>query len=51
VEIVVENLLAFAEGMLDSLLPCVCIFGFAIGSFYFSSLCDRCFPRIRKRKL
>ena len=32
-----QNLLAFPQGMLGSLLPCICVFDFVIGSicFYF----------------
>lgn len=35
-----QNLLAFPQGMLGSLLPCVCLFGFVIGSFYFHFVTD-----------
>ena len=46
-----QSPLAFPEWMLGPLLPHICIFGFAIGGFYFHSVCDRQFPTIRKRKL
>lgn len=49
--IFVQNLLAFQETMLGSLLPHLCVLGFAIGSLSFHSICDTHFLRTRERKI
>lgn len=47
----VQNLLAFPKTMLGSLLPCLCVLGFAIGNLSFHSICDTHLPRTRERKI